>query len=286
MSRRVAITGASGQLGQQLAAAFREAGDDVWPLTRPEFDITRSGDLRRLRAWSPDVVINSAAWTDVDGCARDPARATAINGTAAGAVAESAARAGALTVQISTNEVFDGSLARPYTEDDVPNPINPYGASKLLGERLVAAASRRHLIIRTAWLFGVGGSNFVTKILAAADRASAAGVPLRVVGDEWGNPTSTSWLAGVIRELVNAALDDVELVGTWHRAGQPAASRVAWARRILQGTDAQITEISLDEYPRPSLVPPRATLSTARSLAFPVGDWQAETDTVVAGLLS
>jgi dTDP-4-dehydrorhamnose reductase len=281
MLRRVAITGAHGQLGQQLVTAFREAGDEVLPLARPDFDLSRRGDLARVSAWSPDVVINSAAWTDVDGCARDPARAMAINGIAAGEVANAAARAGALTVQISTNEVFDGSLDGPYTENDTPNPVNPYGASKLLGERLVAEATRRHLIVRTAWLFGAEGSNFVTKILAAADRASAAHVPLRVVGDEWGNPTSTSWLAAAVRGLADAALDDAEVHGIWHRAGQPATSRVAWARRILHGTDAQIVEISLDEYPRASRVPPRATLVTARPLALPAGDWQLETDAAV-----
>ena len=236
-------------------------GDEVLPLMRPEFDLTRTGDLRRLTAWSPDVVINSAAWTDVDACAGDPAHAIAINGTAAGAVAEAAARAGALIVQISTNEVFDGSLDRPYTEDDSPNPI-----------------------VRTSWLFGAHGSNFVTKILAAADRASAAGVPLRVVADEWGNPTSTTWLAGAIRKLAEVVLDGSENGGIWHRAGQPAASRVAWARRILHGTDAQITEISLDEYPRPSRVPPRATLTTKRAPGPPDGNWEAETDMVVSVL--
>jgi dTDP-4-dehydrorhamnose reductase len=284
MSRRVAVTGARGQLGRELVAAFREVGDEVLPLMRPEFDITSTGDLERMSAWRPDVVINAAAWTDVDGCVRDPARAMAINGTAAGEVGKAAARAGALTVQISTNEVFDGSLDRPYTEDDTPNPINPYGASKLLGERLVAASSVRHLIVRTAWLFSTHGSNFITKILAAADRASAAGVPLRIVGDEWGNPTSTTWLTAAILALAEAALDDVDMRGVWHRAGQPATSRVAWARRILHRTDTQIVKITLKDYPRASRVPPHATLTTTRPPTPPEGDWQVETDTVVAAL--
>ncbi len=284
MSNRVAITGAGGQLGQQLVAAFRGAGDEVWPLVRPEFDISRTVDLRRLTAWLPDVVINSAAWTDVDGCARDPARADAINGIAAGEVARAATRAGAFTVQISTNEVFDGRLGRPYTEDDTPNPINPYGASKLLGERLVAEASRRHSIVRTAWLFGADGSNFVTKILAAAARAAAAGDPLLVVGDEWGNPTSTTWFADAVRALVEAGLDDPEIGGIWHRAGQPPASRIEWARRILRGSDSQITEISLAEHPRASRVPPSATLTTTKPTALTDGNWQTETDALVAVL--
>ncbi len=284
MSRRVAITGAGGQLGHELVTAFRGVGDEVLSLMRPEFDITRSGDLERMSAWRPDVVINAAAWTDVDGCVRDPARAMAINGTAAGEVGKAAADAGALTVQISTNEVFDGSLDRPYTEDDSPNPINPYGASKLLGERLVADSSGRHLIVRTAWLFSTRGSNFITKILAAAERASAAGDPLRIVGDEWGNPTSTTWLAAAVRGLADAALSDRTIEGVWHRAGQPPATRMEWARRILRGNNVSITEISLDEYPRGSRVPRRAVLTTRRLLALPGGNWQGETDAVVARL--
>jgi dTDP-4-dehydrorhamnose reductase len=286
MSPRVAITGGRGQLGHELVAAFRAAGDEVLPLNRPEFDITRTSDLERITVWSPDVVINSAAWTDVDGCARDPERAMAINGVAAGEVAKAAARADALIVQISTNEVFDGSLERPYTEDDTPNPINAYGASKLLGERLVAEATDRYVVVRTAWLFGAHGSNFVTKILTAADRASVAGVPLRIVGDEWGNPTSTTWLATAVRDLVDLALDDGAMLGIRHRAGQPATSRVAWARRILHGTATRITEIKLDDYRRDSRVPPRATLTTTRLPTPPECDWGVETDTLVADLRS
>ena len=114
--RRVAITGAGGQLGAELVRAFTAAGDEVLALARPDFDITRPADLERLTTWRPEVVVNSAAWTDVDGCARDPERAIRINGEAAGAVAAAAAAAGALIVQISTNEVFDGTLDRPYTE--------------------------------------------------------------------------------------------------------------------------------------------------------------------------
>ena len=283
MARRVAITGASGQLGTQLVRAFAAAGDEVLPLTRPGFDILRDVDLSRLTDWRPEIVVNSAAWTDVDGCARDPQRAMWINGTAAGSVATAAARAGALVIQISTNEVFDGVLERPYTEDDEPNPINPYGAAKLAGERLVAAANPHHLIIRTAWLFGPGGSNFVTKILAAADRARLSGQPLRVVDDESGNPTPTPWLADVIVNLSQRGARSVE--GVMHVAGSPVTSRLGWARHILSGTDVAITPIRLSDFQRDSTVPPRATLSSRRfgQLGIPAGDWRNASG-VMAGL--
>jgi dTDP-4-dehydrorhamnose reductase len=264
--RRVAITGAGGRLGVELVRAFAAAGDEVLALARPEFDITRAADLERLTAWHPDVVLNSAAWTDVDGCARDPERAMRINGEAAGAVAAAAATAGALIVQISTNEVFDGTLDRPYAEGDEPNPINPYGASKRAGELAVAAANARHLIVRTAWLFGPRGADFATKILAAANRAWSAGEPLRVVDDEWGNPTWTPWLADAIAALVSDSRSlDARI---WHLAGEPPTSRRRWAEHVLKDVDVQILPITLADYPRPSQPPRRAILDTGRAGAM------------------
>lgn len=264
--RRVAITGAGGQLGTELVRAFVGAGDEVLALARPQFDITRIGDLERLAEWRPDIVINSAAWTDVDACALDPERAMWINGEAAGAVARAAEAAGSVIVQISTNEVFDGTAERPYAEDDEPNPINPYGNSKLAGERAVSEANPRHLIVRTAWLFGPRGGSFVTKILAAAQRARAAGEALRVVEDEWGNPTWTPSLADSIATLVS----DPRALGAriWHLAGEPPASRREWADRILEDVDVQVMPITLADYPRPSQPPKRAILDTRRARGF------------------
>jgi len=272
--RRVAITGAAGQLGRQLVRAFTEAGDEVLPLSRPDFDVTDSAHLARLTAWSPDVVVNSAAWTDVDGCARDPERAMRINGEGAGAVARAAAEAGALIVQISTNEIFDGTLDRPYVEDDEPNPINPYGASKLAGEHAVARANPGHLIVRTAWLFGPGGTNFVTKILAAADRASAASAPLRVVSDEWGNPTWVPTLADAASACVQQGVS-----GVLHLAGQPATTRFEWARLALKARPVRLRPMESREYVRPSLAPKRAVLSTslADSYGIPRIFWRQPT---------
>ncbi len=275
-AHRVAITGAGGQLGVELVRAFTAAGDQVLALARPDFDITRAGDLERLAGWRPDIVVNSAAWTDVDGCARDPERAMRINGEAAGAVAAAAEAAGALIVQISTNEVFDGTLDRPYTEEDEPNPINPYGASKLTGERAVAAANPRHLIVRTAWLFGPRGTNFVTKILAAAERARSAGEPLRVVDDEWGNPTDVRWLAPAVGRLVELAMAGTAGFDTHHLAGEPATSRLNWARAILRDLSVKVEPMRLDDYLRDSRVPPRAVLDVSRAAALGIEpfDWR------------
>lgn len=276
MARRVAITGAAGQLGRQLVRTFSAAGDDVLALSRPDVDVTDAAHLVRLTTWRPDVVVNSAAWTDVDGCARDPERAMRINGEAAGAVAQAASDAGALIVQVSTNEVFDGTLDRAYTEEDEPNPINPYGASKLAGERLVAASNGRHLIVRTAWIFSVD-SGFPVKVRAVAERMHQAGRPLRVVADEWGNPTSAAWLARAIVSLAGLEPTMSAVVGILHAAGEPPTTRLAWARHLLADHPVTLEPMRLREYTRDSRVPPRAVLDMSRlsSYGIAAGDWRA-----------
>jgi dTDP-4-dehydrorhamnose reductase len=260
MPRRVAITGAAGQLGHELVHVFSRLGDEVIGLHRPDFDITRKADLARLVGERLDAVINAAAWTDVDGCANDPERALQINGDAAGWVAEAADRAGAFTVQISTNEVFDGESERPYREGDNPLPVNPYGASKLAGERAVAAASARSLIVRTAWIYG-GPRSFPVRIRAAADRARQARQPLRVVVDELGNPTPANVLAVRIAAVLDIATSRSGL-RIVHLVGEPPVSRFEWADRILHDSVA-LEPIRQQDYPRPSRPPRRAILSTA-----------------------
>ena len=274
----MAVTGASGQLGRQLVASLARSKNEVLALERPAFDITRAADLARMAQWRPDIVINSAAWTDVDGCARDPARAMAINSDAAGAVAAAAARSDALSVQISTNEVFDGTLGRPYAEDDAPSPINAYGASKLGGERAVANANPRHLIVRTAWLFGPGGVNFVTKILAAGEKSRDAGEPLRVVADEWGNPTWTPELAEAVTQAAAGGFAELGGRRVVHLAGTPPASRLEWATVVVEaaGMGVALVPISRAEFARASSPPAAAVLDTSFAARAGIGpfDWR------------
>ncbi len=268
MLQRVAITGAAGRLGAHLVVAYRAAGHTVLGLSRPQFDLTRAEDLERLGQWQPHVVVNAAAWTDVDGCARDPERATRVNGHAAGAIALASARVGARMIQISTNEVFDGRAAEAYSEQDEPRPGNAYGQSKLLGERLVESSSVRCLIIRTAWLFGPSGPSFVTKVRDAADRAARQGRPLRVVDDEWGNPT---WIPVLAEHIVTHGGRAMDLdVSVLHLAGTPPTTRFRWARAIL-GEEADLEPVQLSDYARDSVVPPRAVLATALAQRLGIG---------------
>lgn len=287
--RRVAITGSGGQLGRQLVAAFESHDWEVLPAPHADLRIEDPASLSRLTAWGPAVVVNAAAWTDVDGCTRDPERAARINGDAAGRVAEAASAAGALAIQVSTNEVFDGERSEPFSEDDEPNPVNPYGASKLRGEQAVAAAAPDYVVVRTAWIFGPGGRNFASKIIEVARRQRAAHLPLQVVADEIGNPTWAPDLADGIRLAAEAWLAGRLGSGILHIAGEPPASRYEWARIVLAGMgDIEIAPIHAADYARPSRVPLRAVLSTRRANALGIGpsDWRAATHTYAAELIA
>jgi dTDP-4-dehydrorhamnose reductase len=292
---RVAVTGAGGRLGRALVAALGEApfagpgGPLAW--SRPAYDLDEPGAAARLlRRDAPEVIVHAAAWTDVDGCAREPERAMRRNGIAVAELADACAAAGVDLVLVSTNEVFDGTRTdgRGYAPADRPSPVNPYGASKLAGESaaqavflrrggLVASASAaatdaapaaarggvpggpQLAIVRTAWLFGPPGNDFPAKILAAADRARAAGGPLRVVGDEIGSPTYAADLAAAIVELLGTG----EFAGLHHVVNAGTASRAAWAAAVVAaaGLAVPIEEVPLRSWPRPSVVPAWAVLA-------------------------
>ena len=262
---RVAVTGAGGRLGRAVLAALNEApftgpgGAIAW--TRSDFDLDRPGAAADLIASArADAVVHCAAWTDVDGCARDPDLALARNGLATGVLAEECAANGVDLIAISTNEVFDGRRrdGRGYTPTDPTDPPNSYGASKLAGERAAAIAFEgtdgpQLAIARTAWLFGPGKPDFPLKILAAAQKAAAAGEPLKVVGDEWGCPTSTADVAEAIVEL----LADGTFAGVHHLVNGSFANRADWARDVLRRArlDVEIVEVPLTTWPRPSTPP-------------------------------
>jgi dTDP-4-dehydrorhamnose reductase len=282
---RVAVTGAGGRLGRALVTALADApftgpgGPIAW--TRADFDLDRPdafvGLVERDR---PEAVIHSAAWTDVDGCARDPELARRRNADATGELARACAAVGTDLVVVSTNEVFDGRRTdgRGYRPPDEPAPINPYGASKLEGERQAVAAYERATggalgIVRTAWLYGPPGNDFPTKILAAADRARAAGEPLGVVGDEYGTPTYAHDLAEAIVELLGSG----DVSGVHHLVNAGTASRASWARELFRqaGVEVAIDEVPASTWPRASTPPAWGVLEpTPPASGEPLRPWQ------------
>ena len=265
---RVAVTGSIGRLGRALVQALDDApftgpqGAIAW--TRSDLDLDApEGVAAALDRDRPEVVVHTAAWTDVDGCAGDPELATRRNGIATWTLARACADRGLDLLVISTNEVFDGRRTdgAGYGPDDPPSPANAYGASKLAGERAAqeayAAAGPRPGalgIARTAWLFGPPGRDFPRKILDAAERAAAAGEPLRVVADEWGSPTYAADVAEAICELLASDAHG----GRHHLVNGGVASRAHWARDVLarMGVAIDVEDVPASTWTRPSS-PPR-----------------------------
>lgn len=285
VGKRVLIIGVGGRLGSRLAKLLDNGSNTVMGFDRSALDITDWATVRQVVVNAhPDIVINAAAMTDVDGCARDPALAHKVNGLGAGNVAAAAYAARALIIHISTNEVFDGNASRPYREYDSPCPINAYGESKWAGEQAVIRVNPRHVIVRTAWLFAHGGRNFIHAILGAAQ----AGKPLRVVCDEIANPTYNHDLSDAI-----IALAQTERPGIYHLVNDGAATRYAFARLILDRSgyaDMPITPILRAQWPRPSKPPAYAALdnTAAASLGIRLRPWQIALDSFLKreGLLA
>ena len=290
---RVAVTGTGGRLGRAVLSALAAApftgisGPLAWH--RPDYDLDDPGAAARLIARDrPEVIVHAAAWTDVDACTREPQTALRRNGEAAGHLARAAAGAGIDLILVSTNEVFDGARTDGlgYGPDDIPNPINAYGQSKLAGEVAAAEAygwqagtspttGPALAIVRTAWLYGPPGNDFPEKIARAAGRASAAGEPLKVVGDETGSPTLTGDLADAIVALVG---EGAWIGGIHHIVNSAVATRAEWARAVLAGlgTDTPIEEIPGSTWARASTPPPWAVLVPAdnRADGEPLRTWQ------------
>src|SRR5262245_56458568 len=222
---KVLVTGASGMLGGDVVLAAGNAGHDVVGFGRIELDVTDPQALAsKFELERPDVVINCAAWTDVDGAEEAEEAALAVNGTAAGHVAAAAAGVGASVVYVSSDYVFDGAKRAPYLEGDQPAPLSAYGRTKLAGEEATAAANPRHFIVRSSWLFGTGGGNFVETML----RLSSSQNEVLVVHDQVGSPTYTWHLAyGIVR-----LIEGLEH-GIHHMAAAGQCSWYEFAREIF-----------------------------------------------------
>jgi dTDP-4-dehydrorhamnose reductase len=253
--RSLLVTGAGGQLGRALVETF--AGDDVIALERADWDVALPPPpLPRL-----DLVLHAAAWTDVDGAEADPQHAAAVN---VGGVTHAAAL-GAPIVVFSTDYVFDGRKREPYVESDAPDPLSAYGRSKLHGE---AAAGDDAWIVRSSWLFGPTGNNFVRTML----RLGADGGEVSVVDDQRGCPTYVAHLAGAVREIV----DESRPYGVWHLAASGDCTWAEFAEAIFEeaGIDCAVRRISTAELGRPAPRPAYSVLRSERADAPRLPHWR------------
>jgi dTDP-4-dehydrorhamnose reductase len=264
---RIVITGSAGMLGQDVASAATAAGHEVVALARADLDVTDAAAVEvAIAVAAPDVVVNCAAWTDVDGAETSEALAAAVNGAGVGNLARAAAACRAWTLQISTDYVFDGSKRDPYLESDATGPLSAYGRSKLEGELAVAAAAPgAHTIVRSSWLFGAGGPCFPATIL----RLAAERDELVVVDDQIGCPTFTGHLARALVELI--AREGGPPPGVLHVAGAGHCSWHELAAEIVARAElsCEVKPGRTGDLARPAPRPAYSVLGTERLAQAP-----------------
>lgn len=250
---RILIFGAAGQLGFELCKELR-GEHEVLGITRTEVDITQLEQiLEKAKTYDPDVIINVAAYTDVDGCEKDRGKAFLVNAIGARNVAIAARKVGAKLVHISTDYVFDGTKDTPYFEYDPPRPINVYGWSKLVGEQMVKEQNPRSFILRVAWLYSARRKNFVKTMLKLAQERDE----IRVVNDQRGTPTFAGDVARQIKLLI-----ETDFYGLYHCTSQGSCTRYEFAQEIfrLAGVPVRPIPVSSAEFPTHARRPANTTL--------------------------
>jgi dTDP-4-dehydrorhamnose reductase len=286
---RVLVTGAGGQVGGEVARLL-DGRVEVAAHDRASLDLEKPDDIRWcVRDTRPDVIVNAGAYTAVDRAESDPQRAWAVNAVAPGVLGEEAKRAGALLIHYSTDYVFDGELDRPYVETDPTHPLSVYGSTKLEGEHAVQASGCRHVILRTSWVYGPRGKNFMLTMLRFASERDT----LRIVDDQRGAPTSSAQLARATLELLEAG---AERSGIYHASASGGttwfgfAGAIFEARRRRVGDAFRIPElvpITTAEYPTPARRPRNSLLSNAKLenvFGVRLGGWREGLDEAIDAL--
>ena len=292
MSGPLLVFGAGGQVGQELMALAAARGIGAVGLTRREVDI-RDADAvdGAVVAAAPRLVVNCAAYTAVDKAESEPDLAMAVNRDAAGTIARAAARRRLPVVHLSTDYVFDGTKQGAYVEADLTAPLGVYGRTKAEGEAAVRAANPRHVILRTAWVYGRHGGNFLKTML----RLAAERDRLRVVADQRGCPTATADLAEAILAVDRGLARDPVLAGTFHFAGTGVTTWHGFAEAIVAaqapatGRHPPVDAIATTDYPTPARRPANSELDSSKfteTFGYRARDWRERTAEVVADLTS
>jgi len=276
MKPRILVTGAGGQVGAELARILPAHGD-VLALDRTRLDLANPDAIvATMRDARPDIVINAAAYTAVDLAERERDNAFAVNARAPEVLAAESKRLGALLVHYSTDYVFDGRATEPYGEDAATGPLNVYGESKLGGERAIAASGARAIVLRTSWVYGLTGKNFLVTIRSLAREREE----LRIVADQIGTPNWSRTLAEATASLVAQGLPRLlERSGLYHRSSTGATSWHGFASAIVgDAVKPRVTAIASADYPTPARRPAYGVLSTRRfhdTFGFDLPAWRA-----------
>lgn len=270
----ILLTAPTGQVGARLVSALAPLGT-VTALGRGDFDLARPGDLPAvIRSLSPAVIVNAAAYTAVDDAEREEALATTVNGTAVGVIAEEACRLGTLLVHYSTDYVFDGRKDGPYGEDDPTSPLNAYGRSKLAGEIAIREAGGAHVLLRTSWVYGARGRNFLRTMLGLLRERDE----LRIVADQVGAPTRADEIADATAAIVAAAVRERAegrfAPGVFHLTSTGATTWHGFAAEILSTARQcgllpadrapRLLPVTTEEYQRPAVRPKNSRLAGGR----------------------
>ena len=249
---KVALTGAGGMLGHAVRKVFSDL--DLIPFSRAELDITSLDDaVTKTRDARPDFLIHAAAFTNVDACETEPETAYLVNGIGTRNIAIACEEIHCPVIHISSDYVFDGTKTSPYDEWDIPRPVSRYGISKLMAEQFVSSLTNRFYIVRTSWLYGSNGKNFIDTII----RLLAEQDTLRVVNDQFGSPTLTDDLARLLRELMGHGF------GIYHATSSGVCTWYEFAVEIAerQGISKQIIPVTSEEFSRPAKRPANSALN-------------------------
>ena len=281
---KIVLFGKNGQLGSEFQRLLPRLGETIF-LDRENIDLCNISALRdALNEIEPDLIVNASAYTAVDRAETEIEMAMSINALAPGVMAEWARNSNAILIHYSTDYVFDGRKGTPYIESDLPNPLNAYGSSKLAGEQNIRQAGEAYLILRTSWVYSVGGMGFVSKVLEWAYKNET----LKIVSDQISSPTWARDLAETTFRLVSTHsgnLQDVmkERCGLYHLAGNGYASRFEWAEKILANDPNRtrqlvrsIEPVSSDAFPTPAARPLFSALDCSKfqqTFGFNLPDW-------------